>query len=403
MATSATPPVTDQAAPRVLIADDNPDVLQALGLLLKSEGYVVRSVPSPDALLRALASDTFDVVLIDLNYTRDTTSGAEGLELLRGIRALDPEMPVVAMTAWGTIELAVDAMRTGVDDFIQKPWDNAGLLAHLRAQVRQGRIRRKRREGAVDQEQELAAAREIQRSLLPQVLPAIPGLVIEAFWEPAGHVGGDFYDAASIDAGRAWLGIGDVEGKGISAALLMASVQARVRSLAHTGSAPGSLCTSVNDELCERAASGRFVSFFYCTYDAAHRRLLYANAGHPPPLLVRRDGTITRLSRGGPLLGVFSQARFEQEDIALEDGDRLVLFTDGITEAQRTPGGEFGDERLVRTASDARGVGARALQHEVLSAARAHCGGTFGDDATLIVMEIGGGRARADGAGSRRG
>ena len=121
--------------PRILIADDQADVVAALSLLLKGEGFKIESASSPAGVLKALDGQEFDVVLIDLNYARDTTSGAEGLDLLSKIQGIDPSLPVVVMTAWGSVNLAVEAMRRGARDFIQKPWDNARLLAILRTQV----------------------------------------------------------------------------------------------------------------------------------------------------------------------------------------------------------------------------------------------------------------------------
>src|SRR5918911_4080914 len=120
--------------PRILIADDQADVLAALSLLLKGERFQIETASSPAGVLRAIETQEFDVVLIDLNYARDTTSGSEGLDLLSRIRAVDPTLPVVVMTAWGSVDLAVEAMRRGARDFIQKPWDNARLLAVLRTQ-----------------------------------------------------------------------------------------------------------------------------------------------------------------------------------------------------------------------------------------------------------------------------
>jgi DNA-binding NtrC family response regulator len=121
--------------PRILIADDQSDVLAALSLLLKGEGFQLQTSSSPDGVMRALEGQDFDVVLMDLNYARDTTSGNEGLDLLSRIKAADRNVPIVVMTAWGSVDLAVEAMRRGARDFIQKPWDNARLLAILRTQV----------------------------------------------------------------------------------------------------------------------------------------------------------------------------------------------------------------------------------------------------------------------------
>src|SRR6202789_599443 len=124
-----------ERAPRILAADDQADILEALELLLHPQGYRVESVKSPAEVREALATDSYDALLIDLNYTRDTTSGREGLDLLSEIVALDSNLPVIVMTAWGNVELAVEAMRRGARDFVQKPWENERLLSILRTQV----------------------------------------------------------------------------------------------------------------------------------------------------------------------------------------------------------------------------------------------------------------------------
>src|SRR5688500_18077719 len=128
---------------RLLIADDQRDVLEALRLLLKAEGYQIDAVESPAAVLKALEQRDYDVVLIDLNYARDTTSGEEGLELLRRIHSADDMLPVVVMTAWGSVNVAVEAMRRGARDFVEKPWDNERLLTILRTQTELGRALRR--------------------------------------------------------------------------------------------------------------------------------------------------------------------------------------------------------------------------------------------------------------------
>src|SRR4029077_3156906 len=122
-------------APRILAADDQPHILEALELLLKPQGYKVDAVHSPALARAALASENYDALLIDLNYTRDTTSGREGLDLLSEIVAQESALPVIVMTAWGNVELAVEAMRRGARDFIQKPWENERLLSIVRTQV----------------------------------------------------------------------------------------------------------------------------------------------------------------------------------------------------------------------------------------------------------------------------
>jgi len=134
---------SESPTPSILIADDQADVLEALRFLVKGEGYRLETVTSPAAVLDAVESREFDVVLMDLNYARDTTSGEEGLDLLNRVQASDSTLPVVVMTAWGSVELAVEAMRRGARDFIQKPWDNARLAAILKTQIELGRALRK--------------------------------------------------------------------------------------------------------------------------------------------------------------------------------------------------------------------------------------------------------------------
>jgi DNA-binding NtrC family response regulator len=158
--------------PRILIADDQADVLAALSLLLKGERYQIQSASSPEGVLKSIDTHELDVVLIDLNYARDTTSGSEGLDLLSRIRAADPTLPVVVMTAWGSVDLAVEAMRRGARDFIQKPWDNARLLAVLRTQVELAEaLRRGRR-----LEAENMALRDESSNELPQIVAESPSM-----------------------------------------------------------------------------------------------------------------------------------------------------------------------------------------------------------------------------------
>jgi len=155
------------SAPRTLIADDQPDVLEALRLLLKSEGYQIEAANSPAAVLDKLQSGPFDVLLMDLNYARDTTSGQEGLDLLERIQDIDNTLPVVAMTAWGSVELAVAAMQRGVGDFVLKPWENTRLLLTLRNQIEKGQLKRTelRRE-----REEVEEAKAVGEALLPRTI-----------------------------------------------------------------------------------------------------------------------------------------------------------------------------------------------------------------------------------------
>jgi DNA-binding NtrC family response regulator len=155
--------------PRILIADDQSDVLEALRLLLKGEGFEVETVASPRAVLSALEARDFDALLVDMNYTRDTTSGAEGLDLLSRVQALDGPPPVVVMTAWGSIDGAVEAMRRGARDYVEKPWDNRRLLATLRTQVELGRALRKSHRLELE-------TRTLRKDGLPELIAESPAM-----------------------------------------------------------------------------------------------------------------------------------------------------------------------------------------------------------------------------------
>ncbi|HZW92238.1 MAG TPA: PP2C family protein-serine/threonine phosphatase [Candidatus Eremiobacteraceae bacterium] len=236
------------------------------------------------------------------------------------------------------------------------------------------------------QGQELQQAREIQQSLLPKEMPHIAGFEIDGAWEPARVVGGDYFDVIKLSATKLGICIADVVGKSVSAALLMANVQASVRAFASEASSPSSLCTRVNSVLCANIASGKFVTLFYGVLDAEHNLLQYTNAGHPCPILMGARGESKELENGGALLGVFPDWKYEDSVARLAAGDRLLLFTDGITEASGRDGEEFGEERLIRLMRAHAGESASALKATLLTEVRSFCASQFSDDATLIVV-----------------
>src|SRR5689334_3450772 len=181
-----------ETAARVLVADDQPDVLEALRWLLTGEGYDPEFVSSTDGVLERLRAGAFDLLLMDLNYTRDTTSGREGLGLIPQVRAHDPSMPIVVMTGWGSVDTAVEAMRLGAKSFVQKPWEDVALLEILQREIEDARASKRR---DAKQQREFEEARLIQRGLLPTALPRIPGVDLASSWQPANGVGGDCFDA----------------------------------------------------------------------------------------------------------------------------------------------------------------------------------------------------------------
>jgi phosphoserine phosphatase RsbU/P len=381
--------------PRTLIADDQPDVLVALRLLLKGAGYQTEAANSPKAVLEAIKKRQFDVVLIDLNYARDTTSGQEGLDLISRIQAEDNLLPIVVMTAWGTVDLAVEAMRRGVGDFVQKPWENTRLLQVVRTQIDQGRMRRSHRARASQRtlrnrtwQSELKEAREIQRRLMPEETARLDGIDISCDWRAARTIGGDYLAAFSVGNRKAALCVADVSGKGLPAAMMMSNMQAALKSAASDSLAPSELCSQLNQLMCGNIPPNKFITCFYGLLDTRHRVLQFTNAGHNPPWLLKANGDLSQLEAGGPVLGAFCDSSYRHNQIQLHSGDRLLLFTDGVTEARKASGEEFGERRLLQIVTRSHRRNAAELQALIMDEVSEFCGNQFHDDAALMVVAV---------------
>ena len=237
------------------------------------------------------------------------------------------------------------------------------------------------------QQRELDDARMIQRGLLPTGVPRVGGIDLAVAWQPMQDVGGDCFDTLTF-ARSVGISIADIAGKGLPAALLMSNLQAAVRAFAQEAAAPSSVCASVNRLLCRNMASGRFATFCYARIEPDRGQVAYANAGHNPPLLVRADGTVATLSQGGMVLGIFPDNVYEQAVLAIAPGDRLVFYTDGITEARSPDGEEYAEERLTTVALASRAQPVEAMKDALMADVQSFTGGKFDDDATLIVVGL---------------
>jgi sigma-B regulation protein RsbU (phosphoserine phosphatase) len=373
------------APARVLVADDQTDILQALRLLLMDAGFEPELVNSTDGIRDRLGKGAYDLLLMDLNYTRDTTSGREGLDLITEVRSRDKHLPIVVMTGWGTIDTAVEAMRRGARSFVQKPWDDVTLVEVVKREIEDGTLSRR---ADARQQREQEEARLIQRALLPTTLPTLQGIRIAAMWNPASGFGGDCYDVLRFNDERVGVTIADVAGKGLPAALLMSNLQAAVRAFASDSATPQQVATSVNRLLCRNIAVGKFVTFCYLVIDRARGRLTVANAGHNPPLLVRGDGRVERLMTGGMVLGVMADTSYDQHEVPVAPGDRLILYTDGIIEAENPAGDDYGEDRLSLVASATSSRNPQDMLDAIFGDVSKFAAGLFTDDATLIVAAI---------------
>ncbi len=236
-------------------------------------------------------------------------------------------------------------------------------------------------------EQDFERAREIQEALMPKQLPLIRGCRLSAVCQPARTVGGDYYDVIRLGESTVAIAIGDVSGKGMGAALLMSNLQAIVRAFAPAATAPEELCTKANGLIAGNVASGKYITFFYAVVDTARMRLDYCSAGHNPPMLLRRDGTLETLAEGGPVLGIFPAADYVGGTVELKPGDYLLLFTDGITEAMNAKDEEFGEQRLGDLMRQVPG-GADECRERIMSAVTQFSSGNFHDDATVLVLTV---------------
>jgi sigma-B regulation protein RsbU (phosphoserine phosphatase) len=236
------------------------------------------------------------------------------------------------------------------------------------------------------QEQELQCALEIQQSLLPKQIPQLPGFEVAGAWRPARMVSGDYYDVLRLGENQLGICIADVVGKGVSAALLMANVQAAVRAYASSSNSSASLCGKVNKLLCENIATGKFVTFFYGVLDGGTRTFQYCNAGHPYPILVSHGQSKMLDTGGGVVLGVFPAWEYKDSMISLEPQDCLILFTDGITEAEGANAQEFGVESVASYVESNNRKSAQELSNGLLAQVSAFCEDHFQDDATVVVV-----------------
>lgn len=243
--------------------------------------------------------------------------------------------------------------------------------------------------------EEAEEARRIQAGLLPQELPTLRNGEIAATWRPAREVGGDAYDVVRLDDDRVLFCIADVVGKGVPAALLMSNLQATIRAFAGPDLGPAELCLRLHRLVRGNVAMGKFITFFGAVFDERDRRLRYANAGQVPPLLLRADGSWRELTEGGPALGAFSRAEYDEGAIRLEAGDRVVLFTDGVTEAMDPQGRMLGDDGVLEVLLLHRETPASSLVEALAQAVENHAGGARADDTTIVVLATEG-----NGAGS---
>jgi len=319
----------------ILVVDDDVDLNRALTAQVKRAGHAVRSAFNGADGLAQLAEAVPDAVLLDVQL-----GDMSGIDVLAEIREHYAGVVVILMTAQGSEDVAASALRLDADDYLRKPFRPAALFGALdRALAQQAllreneQLRRQVAERAAELERELAAGARIQGTMLS--MPPFFGerLQIEARCRPARELGGDFFDYGQLADGTAFALLGDVSGKGLPAALVMTLTRSLLRGALRRGS-PAEALTAVNNEVfSDLEAMERFVTCFVCTIDVRERRLRWCDAGHGYAVVLRGEEIFELRPRfGGPPLGIVPEWEYELDEIGLEPGDELLIFSDGLLE-----------------------------------------------------------------------
>jgi len=366
---------------RIVVIEDDAAIRRGLTKSLQSESFDVLTSANGDDGYRMVRETQPDLVILDLMLP-----GMNGYEVCEQMRRHGLATPVLMLTAQDHEANRVHGFESGADDYVTKPFSVRELIGRIRAILR-------RSEGRADiaNQREIDEARQIQQRLMPTDIPQVCGLQIAGTCRPARIAGGDYFDVLKLENDAVAICIADVCGKGMPAALLMANLQAAVKTCGAKGLSPREVCANVNRLMCENIAGRGFITFFYAVIDsdtAGRKRCTYCNAGHNPPILARRYGVTHRLDSGGGVLGVFSDWKYEHYDVALASGDRMVLYTDGITEARSAAGEEFGEDRLIDLLRSFEDPDATAIVDRTIAIAMKFNNGSFEDDVTVVVVTV---------------
>jgi serine phosphatase RsbU (regulator of sigma subunit) len=375
----ARPPLPEGPA-HILVVDDEPGVQHAARRIL-SRRYAVSGASSGAEALALLAQEPQDLAIVDVRMP-----GMNGFELLKAIKQAHPDTEVIIMT--GSIsnpeEKLVEALRERAFYFINKPFEKAVLETLVDRCLERQRLEREKRAWTEALELDLEQARAFQRMLLPKAFPRLRGLRGDVCYVPSGRLSGDFYDF--YDLGPAQLGvlIADVSGHGVSAALYTGMVKSEMHSVREEFAQPAALFERINAKLRTYIRS-RYVTALLLLLDFDKRRARYVNAGHPG--LLTGDGRIWDST--GPPLGMLPGARYEVTELPLARRERLLLYTDGVSEAMRADGADFGLERVRAAFATARDLPSEKGAASIVDAALAFSGeAALGDDATAILLQL---------------
>jgi len=381
---------------KILVVDDEPDlqqlILQKFRNKIKAKEYEFSFAANGAEALDKIASDgTINLILTDINMPV-----MDGLTLLSKINELDNKLlRSVIVSAYGDMENIRTAMNRGAYDFITKPIDLKDLEITVEKSLKEiehYKLALLSREKLISIKKELDIATTIQTSILPKIFPAFPGrkeFDIYAKMIPAKEVGGDLYDFFLIDKNRLGVIIGDVSGKGIASALLMAVCKSLLKATALKGMPADNVLNEVNNILVDESPSNMFVTLLYGILDTRNGNFEYSNAGHNPPYLISTEGKVEQLKNiGGLLLGALKDSEYESNIITLKPDESIFFYTDGVTEAFNKDEEEFQEKRLVESILKNNSTTTEKLVLNIFGDVQAYTNGVEqSDDITCLALK----------------
>lgn len=381
---------------KILVVDDEPDlkplILQRMRRNIRAGRYEFVFAQNGVEALEVLRADSdIDMVVSDINMPQ-----MDGLTLLEQIPKVDPNIRSVIVSAYGDMRNIRTAMNRGAFDFVTKPLDFEDLqitIERTLSHMEEWKEALQSRDKLVALQNELDVASKIQQGILPTSFPEGEGFEVYGNMAPARNVGGDFFDVVLLENGRLGLAVADVSDKGVPAALFMMSSRTLLKGAAIGRGAPGEVLSEVNELLTEDNEAFMFVTVLYAVFDPDTGTLIYANGGHNNPLLVHADGTSEELAMtGGIALGVMPGLEYRESDVILAEGDSLILYTDGVSEAMNAEEEEFGLDRLMQVFAKNPPTSARSTNEAILQAVYDFAGETpQSDDVTCLVLQRVGG------------
>lgn len=372
----------------ILIVDDTAANLRLLSQMLVEQGYHVRPILDSSLVFAAVQAEMPDLIMLDIRMP-----GMNGYEVCQKLKenGQTSDIPIIFISAMDATQDKLKAFTVGGVDYITKPFQVEEVLARVSTHLALRKLQKQLQDANRKMARELATAGKVQVSFLPHVVPKLQGWQLSATLQPAWEMSGDFYDFISLSKDNLGIVVADVSDKGAGAALYMALSCTLIRTYAiEYPSQPEMVLGMVNQRMLQDTESSHFVTAFYGVLDLIKGSLIFCNAGHCPPLLInqQKGSNIQSLTSTGIPLGIFEDQVWQQGCAQLLSGDKLILYTDGITEAQNTHGALFGKDQLLESVRGNIDAPAREIQDAILDKVKRFVGDTpIADDIALVILQ----------------